>query len=201
MKQTILFIMLAIAFAGCSSGGDDADGGTTADGAVPGDGGCTTVKACSTKDTAEAVCIRGSCEALSKEQNYVDLNLGFTYATEIMDSVTAYTYFALHPTMVDGGTLQCEDLINGLDPEDSNANLIQKYNKQLIVSGEMMQTATLNLPYMTGMILFMRTLDENDATNGLACTPDVTVSADVIEVGMTFCPADRIDRCLTLLPK
>jgi hypothetical protein len=129
------------------------------------------------------------------------INIGFTYAAEIRDRVSWFTYYAIHPETVDGGTLTCEDLLGGKDPEAADLNLIQRYHKQLIVTGDMMQTGTLSLPHTTGMILFVRVFDGDQALLGFACTPDVTVPASEAGVGVTLCPADKVDRCLNLLPE
>ena len=129
------------------------------------------------------------------------LNIGFTYASEIRDQVSWFTYYALYPSAIDGSPLTCKDLLNGRDPEDTALNLIQKYRKQIVVTGDMMQTGTLSLPYMSGMILFVRARDDAQTVVGLACTPDVTVPAADTGVGVTLCPADMVDRCLNLLPK
>ena len=193
---------LIIGLAACAQNDGTADGGAEADGADGGSGGgCTAIADCSPVDPHKAVCLSGRCEALGGDQAPLILNIGFTYASEIRDSVTWFAYYALYPQAVDGSTLTCRDLINGRDPEGTDLNLIQTYRKQLIVTGDMMQAGTLYLPYITGMILFVRVFNDSLVTVGLACTPNVTVPGDAQGVGMTLCPADKIDRCLNLLPK
>lgn len=192
-----------IAFAACSSEDEEsaADGGEGGGDGGRG-GGCTATAQCSDFDPRRAVCIGGRCQALGGDQATLVLNIGFTYAPEIKELVTSFAYFALHPSTVDGGTLTCADLVNGRNPEGGDLNLIQTYGKQLIVTGDMMQTGTLSLPYMDGLILFLRVYDDDDAIVGLACTPDVTVPADnEVGVGVTLCPADKTERCIELLPK
>ncbi|MBI5526003.1 MAG: hypothetical protein HY897_06680 [Deltaproteobacteria bacterium] len=195
--------VMAAAFAACSAddqevaadgGGGGGDGGRS--------GGCTEIAQCSDFAPRRAVCIGGKCQALGGDQTTLVLNIGFTYAPEIKERVTSFAYYALHPSTVDGGTLTCVDLINGRDPEGTDLNLIQTYGKQLIVTGDMMQTGTLSLPYMEGLILFSRVFDDDNAIVGLACTPDVTVPSDnEYGVGVTLCPADKTERCLDLLPE
>lgn len=196
-----LLPLILLALAGCSPSSDTADGGTGGDGGGGGGGGCTVIADCGDLDPHKAVCLEGKCEALGGDQAPLMLNIGFTYAAEIRDSVSWFTYYALYPKAVDGGAVTCKELINGRDPEGADLNLIQEYRKQLIVSGDMMQTGTLSLPYMTGLVLFVRALDDAQETIGLACTPDLTVPGEDSGVGVTLCPADIVDRCLNLLPK
>ena len=201
LVRIAFYTALIVGLAACAQNDGTADGGAGADGGGGSGGGCTVIADCSPMDPRKAVCLSGHCEALGGDQAPLILNIGFTYASEIRDSVGWFAYYALYPQAVDGSALTCTDLINGHDPEGTDLNLIQTYRKQLIVTGDMMQTGTLYLPYMTGMILFVRVFDDSSATVGLACTPNVTVPGDAQGVGVTLCPADNIDRCLNLLSK
>lgn len=200
MASVPLVVALAAA---CASPSDAADGGTADDAGDGGGGGggCVAIADCSPMNPRKSVCLKGTCEALGGDQAPLMLNIGFTYAAEIRDSVSWFTYYALYPRAVDGAALTCEALINGRDPEGADLNLIQKYKKQLIVQGDLMQTGTLSLPYTTGLILFVRVLDDSQEVVGLACTPDLTVPGDDKGVGVTLCPANNVARCLNLLPK
>jgi hypothetical protein len=200
LSSTFALILIAL-LAACSSSSDTADGGIGGDTGGGGGGGCTVISDCGDMDPHKSVCLEGACQALGGDQKPLMLNIGFTYASEIRDSVSWFTYYALYPEAVDGSALDCPAMLNGRDPEGADLNLIQKYRKQLIVSGDMMQTGTLSLPYMTGMVLFVRVMDENQTVVGLACTPDVAVPGPDSGVGVTLCPADKVDRCLNLLPK
>lgn len=204
LTACLVFAFFAAAGVACSGGENSsaADGGAAGDGGGGGGGGCESIEQCSDFDPRRAVCVGGKCEALGGDQATLLLNLGFRNAPEIKAAVTSFAYYALHTGTVGGGTISCEDLIGGHDPEGADLNLIQKYGKQLFVTGDMMQTATLSLPYMTGMILFVRVFGEGEDVIGLACTQGVTVPQESENgVGADICPADKTERCIEMLPE
>jgi hypothetical protein len=204
VTAALAFAALILA-AGCAQdggGGSDAgrDGGRDAG---AGDGGCQGPSDCSKADTLTAICNAGSCQDLPKDKSritYVKLSFSTTGA-ELFGKTASFTYFAVHPVSVSGGSVKCSQLLSAsVDPMSGEYNVIQRYSLPLVTDAHQdMMTSTLDMPNVTGLVLLLHILDSGNKLIGMGCEGniDMPITPPDKTVGVYICPVDKLGACIS----
>jgi hypothetical protein len=123
----------------------------------------------------------------------------FYTAPEIIGDVKAYEYMAIYPDTVSGARASCTDLVNAMQmPDAAVYNVIQRNSGSFSVVGNTVETATLPLPNMEGMLMFAKIVNGSGGMIGLGCTSGVAVPGEKgSKITIRICQSqkDKLPRC------